>query len=385
MKRHYILPTILAVSLLFSFSSTRQAATVDESIQPFQDTWALPTKTYQTVPVDWNASKDKGWAIQLALNEAKNAKTPVKIVIPNGTYVLNKPLRIYSNTYLKLSADTTIVRNHNETMLINGDYGASYSGYTGQSNIVIDGGTWDANGDVIKDDGSVFGLSHGQNLLIQRVHVKDVYYSHAIDLSGDQNVVVRNSSFQGFYDDGTRGYAEAIQIDVTASTRSFSEFGSYDNTASRNVRIENNVFGSSASKDSKPWGVAIGSHSVPAGKTYTNIQVIRNTFDNVAVAVKGYGWENVKVYGNTIKATKYAVYLGNDPDMKTSTTLFSVRDNQITMTSLQRVSIRIQGQPLSLLTQVYIENNTFDHVKAGQRRAFWENAPKLFFGENAIK
>jgi len=353
----------------------------NERVNVFNDTWKLQTKTYKTIVVDPSKEKNPSWAIQLALNEAKTSKQPIKVFVKKGNYSLTKPLRIYSNTWLQLEKGTVMIRNHDQVMLLNGDYGASYSGYNGNSNIIIDGGTWDGNGDSIKDDGTAFGISHAQNVLIQNVTVKDIYYSHGIDLAGSKNVVIRHSSFIGFFDDGTRGYAEAIQVDITASIHSFHEFGSYDLTPSQNIRIEDNYFGNSTTKGAKPWGVGIGSHSAVNGKKYDNIQILHNTFDHLSsVAIKAINWENVMIYQNNISASTYALFATNTE--KDSVFQFSILENKIDLQSSNKVALRFLGHPTAKISDIYIRGNAFSHVSPGQKRAFWSDTNHIVFDED---
>jgi predicted heme/steroid binding protein len=393
----------LFVSLIcIFFISVVQLDTIAQDLDPpaVQDTLDLQAKKYQEIKVDFSKSKDQAWAIQLALNKAKVSKIPSKIIIEEGTYLLNRPLRVYSNTWLKTSPKTKFVRNHHHSMLLNGDYGGFYNGYNGNSNIIIDGGIWDAKGSKIKKDGSAFAISHANHVLIQNVTVKDIYYSHAIDLAGDQNVVIRDSKFIGFFDDGTRGYAEAIQIDVTQSKNSFSEFGSYDSTPTKNVRIENNYFGNSSTLGAKPWGVGVGSHSAVYGEQYENIEIVQNRFEGMTMSgIKAFNWNNVIIHKNEISSKLFSVFVSN-PSIGVYTKdkygiqrnatqpayNFSIRENAIHLKDNQSsVSFMFKGQNHAKLYNISIVDNSFYHLKPGHKRATWTNAENVFFGENPIQ
>ncbi|WP_160725745.1 glycosyl hydrolase family 28-related protein [Bacillus sp. USDA818B3_A] len=257
-------------------------------------------KDYKIVKVSFPKGSNPSKQIQKALNLAKDSKTSIKVIIPKGKYTLKDTLHIYSNTWLYTDPDTILRKSdkHDDIMLINGEFNATYKKYGGNSNIIVDGGVWDARGESSKQrTPSVFGFAHGENIIIQHTNVKNVYAGHAVDSSGNKNIIIRDNNFLGSRNGNE--YTEAIQIDGMVSDLAFRRFGSVDLTVTTNMVVDNNYFGNSNEKGMKAWGVGIGSHSAALNKPYSNIQIFNNTFERMTyAAIRGHNWENIMITGN---------------------------------------------------------------------------------------
>lgn len=224
---------------------------------------------------------DSRTQIQNALNAARDAGGGT-VYIPNGTWNLSNILQVYSNTTILCSEGARLYKYHSLNFLANGDYGASYSGYAGQSNIRIIGGTWDARGASYPTTPSM-GLSfgHGQNILVQGVTIKNIPGYHAIEVNACKNVVIRDCQFLGFVDTGSRGFSEAVQIDLAKGSAYFGWFGSYDNTPCLNVTIDSCYFGASGDAGTTAWGTGIGSHSYTSTYYHKYTKITNNLFEGL--------------------------------------------------------------------------------------------------------
>ncbi len=224
---------------------------------------------------------DSATKIQNALNAARDAGGGT-VYIPTGTYNLGSRLEIYTGTTLLLSQKAVMFRNHNSNMIINGLAGASYSGYAGQTDIKIIGGIWECRGTAFPSTPAMgISIGHGSNIIIQDLTVSNVGGYHAIEINSSKNVRISNCRFVGFKDTGSRGFSEAVQIDLSKSSSVFGAFGSYDNTPCTDVVIENCYFGPSGTAGTTSWPTGIGSHSYTSGVKHTNIKMIGNTFDSM--------------------------------------------------------------------------------------------------------
>ena len=224
---------------------------------------------------------DSATKIQNALNAARDAGGGT-VYIPTGTYNLGSRLEIYTGTTLLLSQKAVMFRNHNSNMIINGLAGASYSGYAGQTDIKIIGGIWECRGTAFPSTPAMgISIGHGSNIIIQDLTVSNVGGYHAIEINSSKNVRISNCRFVGFKDTGSRGFSEAVQIDLAKSSSVFGAFGSYDNTPCTDVVIENCYFGPSGTAGTTSWPTGIGSHSYTSGVKHTNIKMIGNTFDSM--------------------------------------------------------------------------------------------------------
>lgn len=224
---------------------------------------------------------DSATKIQNALNAARDAGGGT-VYIPTGTYNLGNRLEIYTGTTLLLSQKAVMFRQHTSNMIINGAGGASYSGYAGQTDIKIIGGIWECRGQAYTTTPAMgISIGHGANIIIQDVTVSNVGGYHAIEINSSKNVRISNCRFVGYKDTGSRAYSEAVQIDLAKSSGVFGAFGSYDNTPSTDVVVENCYFGPSGTAGTTSWPTGLGSHSYTSGYKHTNVKIIGNTFDSM--------------------------------------------------------------------------------------------------------
>ncbi|GIN87647.1 hypothetical protein J6TS2_40330 [Heyndrickxia sporothermodurans] len=245
-----------------------------------------------------NGIDDDTQAFKAVLEMAKY-NGAVRMYIPNGIYRLTAELNIYSNTTIISSENTRIVRDHNGYMILNGFRTDNYSGYSGNRNIKIAGGIWDANGVKRPSKASTFHFGHGENIYINNVTIKDTANSHGIEFNACKNILVENSKFLGWVG-STDFFNEAIQLDLAKNNGSVT-IPKNDDTPCLNVVIRHCYFGNSGTSGSNPWGRAIGSHASTIGKWHENIKIVENTFENlVQWAVRSYSWKDVHIVNNTV-------------------------------------------------------------------------------------
>ena len=257
---------------------------------------------------------DSATKIQNALNAARDAGGGT-VYIPTGTYNLGSRLEIYTGTTLLLSQKSVMFRNHNSNMIINGLAGASYSGYNGQTDIKIIGGIWECRGTAFPTTPAMgISIGHGSNIIIQDLTVSNVGGYHAIEINSSKNVRISNCRFVGYKDTGSRAYSEAVQIDLAKSSGVFGAFGSYDNTPSTDVVVENCYFGPSGTAGTTSWPTGVGSHSYTSGYKHTNVKIIGNTFDSMTeYAVRlDVAYDDIIISNNIIKNCYAGIGAGFD-------------------------------------------------------------------------
>lgn len=234
------------------------------------------------------------------------------VYVDKGVYLVEKQLRIYGDTILKLHPNAIIMATNGATMLVNGDKGVNYNGYNGYGNILIEGGTWISNSQNYDDSTrNIFGLARGKNITIRDVTFKNVKYSHAIDLNACKDVLIEHCKFLGYKDinDNSRTYAEAIQI-CEHTEAGYGYCGSFDGTPCQNVTVKDCYFG--ASDYYGAWGTGVGNHASVHNKFNTNIKVINNTFEGMLHAgVRPFKWKDVLIDGNTFINTKMGVCISS--------------------------------------------------------------------------
>lgn len=182
--------------------NTSQGATEEESASNVVQDPAVPS-TWVAAGGTITVSGKDDKAIQQALNEARNAGTaskPVTVALPAGTYSLNYPLYIYSNTTLKLANGTTIVRgsgfpSDTFTAMVYGGGASNYkANYNHFSNVTITGGVWNAGGQS-KIDSQILSLRFGNNIVVSNAKLQNAT-DHMLNIAGSKNVTVRNVTFE---------------------------------------------------------------------------------------------------------------------------------------------------------------------------------------------
>jgi len=272
--------------------------------------------------------------IQNALNAARDAGTGI-VYIPAGTYNIESTLQIFSGTTLYLTPKTVIFRQFaTSPLLANGAFGASYSGYGGQSNIRIIGGIWESRGQAYPiEPAMALSIGHGTDILIKDLTISNTGGYHAIEVNSSKNVTIENCRFTGFKDTGNRGYSEAIQIDL-AREGLFGWFGSYDLTHCSDITVANCYFSSSGTAGTTAWPTGIGTHSFEAGQYHKNIKLINNTFEGLTqYAIRTYNnYDGLLIQGNIIKDCFGGIAVGPDNDadftVTTGSTMLGYSDSQ---------------------------------------------------------
>ncbi|MEI5098990.1 right-handed parallel beta-helix repeat-containing protein [Streptomyces sp. PmtG] len=262
--------------------------------------------------------------IQAALDLARDIGG-AQVFVPPGAYLIGQTLRIYTNTRLTLMAGAEFRRNHAGTMIVNGDRGQAFPGYTGHSRITIEGGLWNMRGTTTGLTGSAMCISigHATDITIQDLEVRDTPGYHAIELNSTSHGVIRNAKFRGYIDPGGRDFSEAIQVDLAKSSGAFGAFGPYDHTPCEDVLITGCHVGASGTPGTTAWPRGVGSHSATITKYHRRIRVSDNSFENLLqYAVSAYNWEDTTVTGNTFVSCGSgvrlrAVILSDPEDTKT--------------------------------------------------------------------
>ncbi len=352
---------------------TRLTATYDDANNRVLLTANLPSgasaqTNFYDVVRDYgvvSGEADSATKIQNALYAARDAGGGI-VYIPTGTYNLGSRLEIYEGTTLLSSQKATLSRNHTSNLIINGLAGASYSGYNGQGNIKIIGGIWDNKGPSYPVTPAMgISIGHGQNIIIQDLTVKDTAGFHAIEINSSKNVRISNCRLIGFVDTGSRGYSEAIQIDLAKSSAVFGAFGSYDNTSCEDVVIENCYFGPSGTSGTTAWPTGVGSHSYTSTYYHTNTKIVNNHFDSLTeYAIRTYVvYKNLIIEGNTIQSCYGGITIGLDGGANHTTTTQTVPQ---------------QSQNITISNNLILDTNGTNAI------AFWNTDGAIVTG-NQIK
>lgn len=258
-----------------------------------------------TFGADGTDGKADADAIQKALDKATEEE-PIIVYVPDGTYYLNKPLYIQSNTTLQLSKNAVIKRNKtglNKNMLRSTDANHSSSkvgGYQLAHDITITGGTWDG-GDIqnAKSSSNLIYIGHSRNITISNATIKNCFSAHAIEYASVKDSAIRNCTITGFRYNSKLTTSEAIQIDICYSSEEEGEWApgfKEDKTRSKNIIIENNLI--------MDYPRAVGVHHTLKGHEVTKLTIKNNTFKRSSASTQGKSVVGIFLWGVTNSTIK---------------------------------------------------------------------------------
>ncbi|WP_223772952.1 right-handed parallel beta-helix repeat-containing protein [Streptomyces sp. 135] len=362
-----------------------------------QRAWVMVTN----YGADSSGTVDAAPAIQLALNDARD-RGGAWVLIPPGVYLTASTIRIYGNTRLTLMAGAELRRNHGGTMLLNGDSGQNFPGYTGHSNIIVEGGLWNMRGTTAGMTSSAMCMSFGhcQDIVIRDLEIRDVPGFHAVELNSTNHALISNCRFRGYKDPGGRDFSEAVQLDLAKSSGVFGGFGPYDNTETKDVTISACHFGDSGTAGTTAWPRGIGSHSATITKWHRRIRISDCSFENLTqFAISAYNWEDVTISSNTFVSCGSGVRLrtvivGDLEDTKlpdgTQTNASQVMRN-ITVTGNSfrggggyDNAIVAQGETSGTVLNLTVVGNTIDGTSGGQAGIRMRYVSRATLGNNVI-
>ena len=250
-----------------------------------------------------------GEAISEKLNEALLTAAEmadddhrVTVRLPEGTYILDGALHIYSNTILDVTGCTLISDENKHNLFILGTnssymgiakYNSSEQskGYMSVRNVTVRGGVWEGND---KNTNTPIRLAHATNVTFENMTVRGANMStHQVEAAGIDGFFVRNCTFCDFTPLSYKnGHFEAIQLDVPINTAIYNS--SYlDGTPNNNVEITGCTF-SNVSR-------GVGTHSMLVGAYHTNVRITDNTFVNVQEeAIVALNYLDCRISGNKI-------------------------------------------------------------------------------------
>lgn len=235
---------------------------------------------------------DDSATIQAALDAAFALADPAitEVVLAPGTYLLQHRVNIGSYTRF-VCTGATIRRNSNAADdLLRCRNVAPVTGYTGEHDWEVVGGTWDGNRAAFPVIWNLVSFGHCRNVAIRGATFIHGGGAHCIECNSSQQVLIQDCRFE----DTPVGanVTEAMHIDGAYSTGTFPMFGAWDQTACDGLRIERCVF--------RGVDDGIGSHTVVAGHPHTNLLVIGCDVEAAGVGLKLRGYEGVVLIGNRV-------------------------------------------------------------------------------------
>lgn len=342
------------------------------------------------------------WDIQQLLDYNKEDDFNLTIRIPNGTYILESELRIYSNTTIIASAGAKLMKNHQRGALLANDMSKDNGGYNTTENITIDGGIWDSSMIAGYNKGTEsFRFIHATNVTVKNATIRNVPdKSHLITFAGIKNGTIENCKLYGY---NGKTLKEAIQLDIVHDNIIVPSMQSssilYDDLPCDTIVIKDNLI------YNFPRG--IGSHTSVQGVFHTNITIESNRLHDISeAAIKAYNYKNTNIKNNIIDRAAVGIlvyttianeemnYLPALPNTKKQplpknyriviegNTIKNMRQYLEGSTLTWGDGIRVIGSKARPLSNVSIKKNKL--TKTARYGIFIEYSPTCYIGSNYI-
>jgi len=256
--------------------------------------------------VDLASATDISAQLQEAIDALPEGGT---LYLQDGIYPIVTNLVFKDNMALKLS-DNAILQNQsqekNPTMAFN--HPLKHNKAEGASNITIEGGIWDLNGQVDADGNPVnlpnlesingMGFGYASNVTIRNVIFRDCYNGHVFQFAAMDQVLVENCRFEGQAFKGSGNTTrELVQVEP-GSLKGYPYTLVQDKKPTTNVTIRGCYFG--GSEASPQFMAAIGTHSQQAGVKCSDIVIEDCTFDNAFfAAIRFMAYDRMTIRNNT--------------------------------------------------------------------------------------
>ncbi|MEL3944885.1 right-handed parallel beta-helix repeat-containing protein [Streptomyces sp. LNU-CPARS28] len=343
--------------------------------------------------------------LQAALNAARDAGGGW-VIVPPGVWLVNATLRIYRNTRLTVLPGGEIRQNFSGTMLLNGDSGQSFGGYTGHGNILIEGGLWNMRGTTAGMNTSAMCMSigHAEDVVIRDLEIRDVCGYHGIEVNAVKHSVIRNVRGLGYVDPGGRDFSEFIQPDLAKGSAYFGGFGPYDDTPVIDLLIDGCVTGPSGTAGTTAWPRGVGSHSASPSKPHRDIRIVNSRFEGCAqYAIGGYTWDGVTIEACQIRNCGAGIRMrtldsgnashrtpagGGSPTIAGSQPLRTVAITgcEISGTTGYDDAIVLMGESTGSIINAVLDGNIIDGVTGGGQNGIRaEYVDDYTIGDNTVR
>lgn len=158
------------------------------------------------------AKDSSQWASEQGIKDTAEAIDELPddgvLFLQDGTYPLAGRIVFKENMTFKLSDNAILLncsQDKNPMMAYNHPY--KHNKAEGNSNIIIEGGIWDMNGQLDEsgtpknlpnaESINALGIGYGSNITIRNITFRDCYNGHVIQVAGSDNVLIENCRFEG--------------------------------------------------------------------------------------------------------------------------------------------------------------------------------------------
>lgn len=330
--------------------------------------------------------------IQAALDYLKSVGGG-ELKIPGGTYDITEVVRIPSNVRVFAQGQVTFVRKADINAIVHNDAEGVAGGYTANSNIIVEGITFDANNTVYPGNTTQLAIGHATAILIKACVFKNNTTWHDLEINGSRFVHVLDCEFLNY-----QGTSESLQCDYMGGAGQFPWFGPFDDTPTIYTTIEKcKFYGPGLNSDlTTPNATikAIGNHSFKVGTVTSYLKIINCTFDGWQNAISQQDVYTMWILDNLFIDCVYAVtwteQQNNSYNWTISNNTFIHRNLNAIETAIEsRFILGTTNAPVKYLEGLIIEGNTVranstNHIGGTWRKVVIANNTFEFARRNGV-
>lgn len=220
-----------------------------------------------------------------------------KVKISKGEYLVSNSIRMEKDNELDFNGSKiSKIKGTGDPIIINR--------LSGNENVT----EYNGNGFIVKNaifdlkDSNAIAMSHAPYAVIENIRMTNINgnWTHAIEVNSSKDVVIRNNVFENQLNTKPTNFdriwenKEIIQIESSNAKEGYPFGGTWDNTQSKNILVENNIF--------ENYHIAVGDHSPRDAAPKTNIVIQNNIFKNKihesSKPFQLYTYDGVKICGN---------------------------------------------------------------------------------------
>ncbi|MBE6741457.1 MAG: hypothetical protein E7570_04050 [Ruminococcaceae bacterium] len=209
------------------------------------------------------------------------------IKVPAGTYTVEYPVTVSSNTTLDLS-DVVLINENSNIFKTQSDVKA----YNGTHDFKVIGGEFTY---VKEYDGTscLVRMAHAKNIEFNGSVFSNNKNSHHVELAACNNVLFENCTFKNMEGSISNTSGEALQIDILEESQHFALMPEYDGTMNQNITVNKCTFSNLLR--------GVGTQSAFAGLYHKNIKIINCEFNNIlSTAISCTNYINSTISNNKI-------------------------------------------------------------------------------------
>lgn len=310
---------------------------------------------------------------EVAFQAALNAGAGRTVVADQGDWVFDDQCIIPARTRLVLYGANFTCGTSGTPLFYNFDPSVNRPpGYTGNSGITIEGGTFDMRAHENSVAHNCISFAHCRDITVRDAEFRNISSYHALEPHSVDGMLIENCRFYGWKNwlGSQYDFREAIQVDSV-------NMPGDDGSPTVDLTVEKCRFDESA--ECGGWGTALGSHTI-GSTVHRTIKFINNiVYRTLEYGVRTVSWSDVQVTDNRFGSVgKNAVHFYAHPDHNATRAI--VTENIISYSGVS--GVRFEGSG-SVYSSINVASN--EVTNSGSNAMLFSNVARGVVSMNHVR